>query len=139
MSFIILHALGFTFGLVFLGYAITGVVHVQKLLKNNPIVTAKIVDFVIDEDSDGVNAINIICEFTDKLNQTHQATNVSDVNGLYYSKGDKVEIVYVPEHPQQIRLVEDWCLYGNTVFNFAAAWCFLIIDGCYFLSRWWLW
>ncbi|WP_299458581.1 DUF3592 domain-containing protein [uncultured Microscilla sp.] len=139
MIFILFHSVCFVVGAGFWIYALRGLLQTRALLRNGVVVQAQIIDFFVKEDSEGIEAVNAVCKFTDQNNKTHQLTDPSDVRELYYVKGDQVKMLYPAGKPKEAQLMEDWHLYGEDIILISVGLPFLIISTGFFLSRWWLW
>lgn len=139
MIYIILHSLGLTLGLVLAWFAAKRVWEVRQLFSQGKEYTAEITGFVTEKNEEGnIKRMNIICRFTDEQNQPHELKDNANVRSLSYAKGDKVKVLFIVGQPEKTILADRWSLYKKAVYLVAAAWCFFVIDGCYFLTKWWL-
>lgn len=139
MIFIVFHSVCFVVGLGFWIGALRELFQIKALLREGVVVEAEIIDFFIKQDSEGIEAVNAICRFTDQSNKTHQLTVPADVRELYYVKGDKVKLLYPVGKPKESQLMEDWNLYQWSIMLTSFGLPFLVISLGFFLSRWWLW
>lgn len=102
-------------GIVFMGIAFVLFKNARKLLKNGIKTTGVVVDTQErrSTDEDGVSiSYHPVIEFEDQNGNKHTfVSTVGTSNPATWTKGDKVEIIYLPGHEKNARINKPLYLY----------------------------
>tara|TARA_R110002167_G_scaffold35569_10_gene113561 strand:+ start:2671 stop:3078 length:408 start_codon:yes stop_codon:yes gene_type:complete len=119
-------------GMTMLFFAYRSYNNTQKLLDTGIKTTAKVIELITVNDSDG-DTYKPVFEFTDQGHNLRVFRSSVSSNPPSYRVGDLVKIVYDPLRQEDVKTITYWGLYRTTIILLSLASPLLIIGGGYLM------